>query len=143
MRAAILSGLAFVITASSASAADDAASFIALEKQRSAAIAAHDNAFLNNLYSDDFRGVTATGFQVDKATLMEVFKRDDPSTRFSLDQIEPRLYGDTAIVVGRLTARNLEDEITSQSRYMHVYLHREGRWSLVAGQGTLIPPELR
>lgn len=135
--------LLFSLFAGFALAASERDGLIALEYKRSAAIAAHDKAFLDSIYADDFRGVTALGFSVDKATLMEVFTRDNPNTRFTLDELEPRVYGDTAVVMGRLTGRDAQGAILSQSRYMHVYVRKDGKWRIVAGQGTVIPPEQR
>ena len=124
-------------------AASDADTLLDLEHKRSAAIASHDTAFLNEIYADDFRGVTALGFKVTKADLLEVFSRDNPNTKFALDQLEPRVFGDTAVMMGRLTGRDAQGAITSQSLYMHVYARRQGRWQLVAGQGTVVPAERR
>jgi len=124
-------------------AASDADTLRELELKRSLAIAAHDNAFLDAIYGEDFRGVTALGFKVTKADLLEVFSRDAPNTKFALDEIEPRVFGDTAVVTGRLTGRDAQGAITSQSLYMHVYMRRQGKWQLVAGQGTVVPPERR
>jgi hypothetical protein len=115
-----------------AGAEDDA--LIALERQRSAAIAVHDMAFLSRLYDDDFRGITAAGFQVDKPTLMEVFKRDDPNTRFTLDQLETRIVGDTALLWGRLTGRDAKGTILSQSRYNPRL--RATRWTMGSDRRT-------
>jgi ketosteroid isomerase-like protein len=137
--------LAFVLLLTSAIgqalAGSDNDTLIVLEYKRSAAIAAHDSAFLNEIYADDFRGVTALGFKVGKSDLMEVFGRDNPNTKFKLDELEPRVFGDTAIVTGRLTGRDAQGVITAQSLYIHVYARRNGKWQLVAGQGTVVPPE--
>jgi len=125
------------------SLASDSDTLIDLELKRSAAIAAHDTAFLNEIYGDDFRGVTALGFKVTKADLMAVFARDNPNTKFALDELVPRVFGDMAIVTGRLTGRDAQDVVLSQSIYIHVYQRRNGKWQLVAGQGTVVPPERR
>src|SRR5688572_32922199 len=65
---------------------------IAIEKKRSEAIAAHDSAYLTRLYADDFRGVTATGYEVNKERLMSVFQRDDPTVKFELSQLQARVF---------------------------------------------------
>lgn len=127
--------------------ADPPAELITLEKKRSEAIAAHDTVFLNNLYADDFRGVTAIGYEVDKKTLMIVFTRDNPQTKFTLDQLQARVLGDTAIVTGRLTGKDSTSGRTvHESVYIHVYEKRNDVWKLIAGQGTMVqrhlfPPE--
>jgi hypothetical protein len=111
-----------------------------LEKTRSAAIARHDLDALRRMYADEFRGVTATGYPVDRERLMEVFKRDDPSTVFTIDEIAVRILGqarDTAVFTGRLTTKKRDGgEVLSQSRFIHVYVLRDGRWQMLYGQGT-------
>jgi len=136
--ACVLTGSASVAVADSP--ADEV---ITLERHRSAAIGAHDLAFLDQLYAEDFRGVTATGFVVDKARLMKVFGLDNPDTVFTIDQLGTRIYGDTAVQTGRLTGRDKAGKILSQSLYMHVWVRKDDRWRLVAGEGTDIPAERR
>ncbi len=114
---------------------------IAIEKKRSEAIAKHDTDFLSKLYADDFRGVTAIGYEVNKETLMKVFKRDDPNTKFELQDLQARVFGDTAVVTGKLIGKKTETgEVVHESKYMHVYVKRDGRWQIVAGQGTMVQP---
>jgi hypothetical protein len=140
----IIFALFLLVSASNTSlAASDNETLVDLEHKRSAAIAAHDKTFLDEIYGEDFRGVTALGFKVSKADLMEVFSRDNPNTKFALDELLPRVFGDMAILTGRLTGRDAQGAITSQSLYMHVYQRRSGKWQLVAGQGTVVPPERR
>ena len=122
---------------------DPAAELIAMEKKRSEAIASHDTVFLKNLYADDFRGVTAIGYEVDKKTLMIVFTRDNPQTKFALDQLQARVFDNTAIVTGRLTGKNsASGKTVHESLYIHVYEKRNGAWQIIAGQGTLIQRQL-
>lgn len=116
----------------------EAEELLNIERKRSEAIAKHNTKFLDQLYAEDFRGVTATGYQVDKAKLMKVFKLDDPRVKFTLDDLSPRVFKDTGIVTGQLTGKTVDGEIISQPRFIHVYMKRDGRWQMVAGQGTLI-----
>jgi ketosteroid isomerase-like protein len=92
--------------------------------------------FLNKLYADDFQGITATGYQVDKARLMEVFKLDDPNTKFTIDEMQARVFENTAVVTGRLTGKSAAGELISQSKFIHVYTRQNGQWRIIAGQGT-------
>jgi hypothetical protein len=134
-----------VVSAGAALAAEPATpeDFVAMESRRSAAIVAHDMAFLDSIYAGDFKGVTATGYQVDKPTLMQVFRRDDPDTRFTLDQVEARVMPGAAMTTGRVTGRTAAGEVLSQFRFLHVWEKRGGHWVLVAGSGTDIPPARR
>ena len=119
----------------------DADELVAIERQRSEAIAKHDSSFLRNLYADEFRGVTAAGYVVDKATLLDVFSRDNPQVKFMADQLEARIFGNTAVVQRRLTGKDVASGKTiHESKYLHVYVKENGRWRIVAGQGTMVQP---
>ena len=113
-----------------------------LEQARSAAIAAHDTATLRRIYAEEFRGVTGIGYPVDFARLLDVFSRDDPSTVFTIDEIAVRtLAEDVAMLTARLTTRRRDNgEVLAQSRFLHVYVLRDGRWQIVAAQGTAVRP---
>jgi hypothetical protein len=116
---------------------------IRFEQERSAAIARHDTTVLRRMYAEEFRGVTATGFAVDRERLLGVFTRDDPTTVFTIDEMAARTIGsrpEAAILTGRLTTkRRATGEIVAVSRFIHVYVWRDGRWQILAGQGTLVP----
>lgn len=111
------------------------------EQARSAAIARHDTAWLRRVYADEFRGVTAGGFAVDREALLGVFTRDDPSTVFTIDEIALRLLGtsrDAALYTARLTTKRRTGEVVAQSRFIHVYVWRDNRWQILAAQGSLV-----
>jgi acetyl esterase/lipase len=124
------------LDAESKKSVDEARDLLIIEQKRGAAIVKHDMEFLHKLYADDFRGITATGYEVDKTRLMEVFKLDDPNTKFIIDEMQARVFENTAIITGRLTGRTAAGEIISRSKFIHVYLRRGGQWRIIAGQGT-------
>src|SRR2546430_17611749 len=70
----------------------DADELVAIERQRSEAIAKHDSSFLRNLYADEFRGVTAAGYVGGKAKLLDGFSRDNPQGKLKDDQVEVRNF---------------------------------------------------
>jgi hypothetical protein len=110
-----------------------------LERRRSAAIASHDTVWLMTVYAKDFRGVATNGAQVDRSTLFRVFARDNPDSRFLIDELEIQsLSPTTAIVRGRLTTLATSGHVLGASRYLHVYLKRGDRWEIVAAQGTVV-----
>jgi ketosteroid isomerase-like protein len=131
----------FILMATSPALAAGEDDLIAIEKDRSAAIAGHNAAYLEALYADDFAGVTALGYQVNKSELMQVFGRDNPGTKFRLDDLKAKIMGDVAVVTGRLTGADSAGKTISQSLYLHVYQKQEGRWRIVRGQGTVVPLE--
>jgi ketosteroid isomerase-like protein len=112
-----------------------------IEIARSQAIKQGDMKTLDRIYADDFSGVAASGRVVNKAQLMEIFKANDPRLTFTTDEVGVRLFGETAVVTGRLTGKTPDGEIIGSSRFMHVYVKQQGRWQFVAGQSTNIPKQ--
>jgi hypothetical protein len=113
---------------------------LALEVKRSAAIAAHDTAWLATVYAPDFRGVAAGGRRVDRPTLFQVFSRDAPDLRFTVDELEVRDFGTSAAVMGRL--RTLRGgRLVGESRYLHSYIRRGSHWWIVAAAGSAVPTD--
>ena len=56
------------------------------------------------------------------------------------DDVKVRVYGNTAVMTGRFTAKGKfrDKSIDIRERYTAVWVKREGRWRLVAEQGNLI-----
>ena len=113
---------------------------LALEVERSAAIARHDTAWLATLYAPDFRGVVANGTRVDRSALFRVFSFDNPAARFTIDELEVRDFGAAATVTGRLRTLSPAGGVAGESRYLHVYVRRGGKWWMVAAEGTAVLP---
>ena len=86
------------------------------EQARSAAIARHDTAMLRLMY---------------------------PTTTFLMDELAVRRLdpgGQFAFLTGRLTTRRNTGERVAASRFFHLYVWRDGRWQILAAQGTALPP---
>jgi ketosteroid isomerase-like protein len=58
------------------------------------------------------------------------------------DEYDARIYGDTALVIGRWTARGVNQGVRFdyRARFLSVYMRRDGRWQMVAEQSTEIQP---
>jgi len=78
-------------------------------------------------YLEGYRQLDKLGVKVDKITM---------------DQVEMRVLGDTAIVTGHVVARVLVqgNAIVEDVRFTRVYARRGAAWRMVAGQGTRITP---
>jgi hypothetical protein len=100
---------------------------------------------LNRVLADDFILIDVMrGAEITKSSLLEVLG----SGQLKFESIEPaetraRRYQGTAVITGRtrMNGRFGETPFTTSSRYTHVYIEQEGRWRLVAAQGTQIVPE--
>jgi uncharacterized protein (TIGR02246 family) len=57
------------------------------------------------------------------------------------DEIQVRVYGDTALVTGRSTAKGKDQhgKMDEQRRWTRVLVRRDGRWQFVHFHGTPIP----
>ena len=116
----------------------DERAILALERGRSGAIARRDTTWLAGLYAPDFRGVAGNGVRIERADIFRIFGKDDPVSRFLIDELAIHSYGATVTVTGRLRTLAATGEVTAESRYLHVYVTREGRWQLVAAQATAV-----
>jgi hypothetical protein len=100
---------------------------------------------LHQILADDFVLIEVMGgSEVTKLSLLEAIG----SGQLKFEAIQPadtrlRLYRTTAVVTGRtqMSARLGDTPIAIKSRYTHVYVEQEGRWRLVAAQGTQIAGE--
>lgn len=111
---------------------------LTLERRRSAAIAAHDLQWLATVYAPDFRGIAAGGRRVDRETLFTIFGRDNPDSRFLIDELEIRQFDKMATVTGRLRTTTIAGDVQGESRYIHVYTRRGGRWEIVSAAGSVV-----
>jgi len=135
----VLEGATSIALPDTTSLSADERELVRVERRRSAAIAAHDTGWLATLYAPDFRTVAANGQGISRAQLLQLFTRDDPTTRFTIDELSARaLSSDAALISGRLRATGPDGITRFETRYTHVYAKRDGRWQIVAIQASPI-----
>jgi len=132
----VVSGQTTITLPDTSSYSAAAKKILDLEVERSGAIARHDTRWLATLYAEDFQGVPANGQRVDRAALFRVFSADAPASKFLIDGLAVRDFGSSATVMGRLRTTNLTGEVQAESRYLHVYVQRNGQWWIVAAIGS-------
>ena len=73
--------------------------------------------------------------------IAEVKAPADASYSLTSDDVKVSVYGDTAIVTGRVTEKGIFNgrSVNSQSRYTDVWVKRNGLWQVVAAQNTRLP----
>ncbi len=134
-------GSLLLITARAEPAGDDAQALIKIQHEWAAARVAGDDAYLEKLYAKDFRITTLAGTVVERdedialfatKTLVPEFVRDD--------DMDVRLYGDTAVVTGREHMKGVHSGHAGEFivRFTNVYVREDGRWRLVAHHSTEI-----
>jgi ketosteroid isomerase-like protein len=104
----------------------------------------HDAAALERIEADDFTLTEADGKVTTKpedVASIRNSKPPQPDDSFDVEDLKVRLYGDTAILMGRviLKYRNRGQIVVERYRYTDTYLKRRGRWQVVASQLTRIP----
>jgi ketosteroid isomerase-like protein len=122
----------------------DASDPLAAEREFFTALVEARPEALGRLLADDFTLVDVlSGSEVSRASLLEALG----SGQVRFEAIEPaeqrvRTYGATAVVTGRtrMSVRIAGAAFVAHSRYTHVYVEQQGRWRLVAAQGTPIAP---
>ena len=112
-----------------------------LVKDLNEAVVKADLAALEQLLHDDYVHQRPRG-EVERRAQYLANRKDRRVDFDSLvpDDMEVRVYGDTAIVTGRSTARGQDQHGTmdEQRRWTRVLVRRDGRWQFVHFQGTPI-----
>jgi hypothetical protein len=102
-----------------------------------------DYRYFDRVEAEDFIFTDAAGGVSDKKQDMAGEKDCHKSDgAYDVDEAEVRLYGNTAVVTGRVTTshKNKEDKVVVRhSRFTDVFVWRDGRWQLVAGHSSRIP----
>lgn len=118
-----------------------------LEREWLDAYEKYDAEAMNRIVSDDFKLTFSNGSTQTKADILAQLKaaRDAgrPSSKFSTEDVQSRVEGDTVILTGRFIQTSERDgqTRTMQLRYNDTYLKRQGRWQVIASQLTRIQPQ--
>ena len=122
-----------------------------LEAQLNRAVVEGDRAFFERALAADFTHTSHSGKFKTRAEWMAENKFANPKEEpkpgktsyvtFDVDDLAVRIYGETAVVTGRSTpkGRNAKGEpIRGQYRFLRVWVRQQGRWQVVAFEGTRI-----
>lgn len=113
--------------------------FLANADQR----AAHER-----FWADDLVYSSSAGLRFGKADIMQSFGSADegassgpPAVVYSGEEIDVRLYDDTAVVAFKLVGTPADGSKPSYYYNTGTFLKRGGVWKVVAWQATSIPPD--
>ena len=127
--------LAILLSSSTLAAAATEDELRALEERRREAIARRDFDALRQIYAPEFVAIAGNGAVIDRDRLFAAFRTTDPALQFATDEIRVLDLGDTAVFLGRLTARSGAATVAS-SRFSHTFVRKNGQWLCVFGQST-------
>jgi uncharacterized protein (TIGR02246 family) len=116
-----------------------------LEARLNEAIVRADLAFFDRVFAEDFTHTNHTGAFRTKAQWLGNHKpgAKSPYDSFDTEDLAVRVYGETALVTGRTVPKGRDSKgqaITGKFRFTRVWVRRDGRWQVVAFQGTRIDP---
>jgi len=119
--------------------ADQQQELTRLEEQWRTARINGDVGFLESLYAPELKLTGTDGSIIDRDADIAGF-RSGAIKPDSIEREDMRIlvYGDAAIVTGRdnLSGRYNGAVGSGSVRFTHIYIRRQGRWQLVASQGT-------
>lgn len=99
----------------------------------------HDVKAMNEIVANDFVITFPDGSMQTKAQIIAMIKvprqSGRPSPKFSTEDVQARVYGNTVILMGRVVTewqRDGQTQSKEQQRYTDTYVKRNGRWQVVA-----------
>lgn len=112
-----------------------------IENERNRAVVSGDAAALDRLTAADYSFITLRGELRTKQEIVNGFKSGSfhYDTR-TISDLTVRVYGNTAIVVGRSNQTGSENgkDYSGDYRFTRVYVKQRGQWQTVALQTTLV-----
>jgi ketosteroid isomerase-like protein len=122
---------------------DTTATLIDIEQQLTKLIIAGDRAGYSAFLADDWSVINTDGNIVTKEqVLREMFVTGERQIdAITIDDVKVRPLGDVAVVTGRTIASGKlrGATVTATLRFTDVFARRDGRWQIVASQGTRVP----
>ena len=111
-----------------------------LENQWQEALTRRDVAMLDRLMADDYVLTTVGGEVVNKARVLAEVKSANATADVRNTEVAVRVYRSVAVVTGLvlISGKFNDKDVSTRSRYIKVYVKRQGQWRVVAAQATLI-----
>ena len=111
---------------------------IALSSELVAAVQAHDRRRLEQLLAAEFTLNGAAG-ELDREAFLEAASGPYEIDEFAYEEIDPEIYGDTAVLVSRYrqTARLDGRDLSHDMHVTDIWVRRDGRWQIVRRHATI------
>src|SRR5215216_1978415 len=106
-----------------------------LDQERIQAQIHADAAALDRIYADDFIGIGPSGTVRTKPQVILDFTSGDLNFQSIItDEVQVRVYGNTAVETGRSTmiGQDKGQTVPRDTRFTRVWVKEQGRWRLVA-----------
>ena len=132
---------AILLAVASGVHASDRDDVLKLEAEWNDAIVKRDVKALDRILADDFMLIWIDGSVIRKTAMLSgAASRKTEIDPFETEEVEVRVYGNTAVVTGRFaqTVRLGAQRETNTFRYTDVYVRRGKTWRAVSAQAALI-----
>ncbi|HMD48377.1 MAG TPA: nuclear transport factor 2 family protein [Bryobacteraceae bacterium] len=116
---------------------------INLERTWNEALLANDLATVDRILAEEWTGIDYRGATATKEETLAQLRSGESRNEFvELGDMNVRIYGDTAVVMGTDSEKSVYQGENSSGRYafMDVFVMKDGRWQAVASQSTKIAP---
>jgi ketosteroid isomerase-like protein len=102
------------------------------------AVQEHDRNRLEELLGAEFTLQGAAG-ELDRDAFLEAASGPYEIDEFAYDEIDPQVYGNTAVIVSRYRQRAELDgrDLSHEMRVTDVWIRRHGRWQIVRRHATV------
>jgi len=97
-----------------------------------------DPSFVQKITTDDFMFVGPDGNVVKKDEYVKSMTGDTIFAEFRLENLNVRIYGDAAVVIGTcaIKAQAKEEDESGKFSFTDVFVKQKGEWKAVSGQVT-------
>ena len=111
---------------------------IELSHELAQAVVDHDPARLESLLADEFTLQGAAG-QLDRAEFLEAAAGPYDIESFTYEEVDPEVYGNTAVLVSRYTQVAKLDgrDLSHRMNVTDIWTRRDGRWQIVRRHATV------
>jgi hypothetical protein len=111
---------------------------VQLAHELAASVQRHDRARLDELLAEEFTLQGVAG-QMSRDEFLEAASGSYEIDDFTYDEIDPELYGNTAVLVSRYrqVARLEGRDLSHELHVTDVWVRREGRWQIVRRHATI------
>ena len=126
------------------SASPSGLEIIELEQERLKAFARDDKPAFERLVTDDLSITHSSGQVANKAEVMAIMRKSTPERplpALSTEDVKVRVYGDAAVMTGRLVETARDGRRVVVFSFTNTYIKQNGRWRMSAGQLTTFSRE--
>jgi ketosteroid isomerase-like protein len=96
-----------------------------------------DADWYNRHLTSDFTCILTTGVVVDRATFLENARKPHITVKYDLTEVTIRVHGNTALA-SALGTWQRKDGTTGRTRYVDVWVKKDGVWKAASAQLTVV-----